>query len=109
MHLILMATKEGMPVPLPAMPETDLPAMLMALHKTALRELMSRCPWRDLTLSARATHVLERHQINSIEELIGLTPTRLQSLQGCGRRSCEEIQAALATVGLSLRSERGEA
>ncbi len=109
MHIILMAAKEGVPVPLPSIPDRDLPAMLMALHKTALRELMSRCPWRDLTLSARATHVLERHQINSIEELIGLTPSRLQSLQGCGRRSCEEIQAALATVGLSLRSERGEA
>jgi DNA-directed RNA polymerase subunit alpha len=109
MHIILMAAKEGVPIPLASIPEQDLPAMLMALHKTAVRELLTRCPWRDLTLSARATHVLERHQINSMDELIGLTPTRLQSLQGCGRRSCDEIQSALAAVGLSLRSERGEA
>lgn len=108
MTLQLMKSKEGVSVSLDSIPERELAPMLMALHKTALRELLGRCPWRDLELSARPLHILQRHQIDTIEELLHYTPSRLQSLQGCGRHSCEEIRAALADLGLALRPERGE-
>lgn len=108
MHILLLSAKEGIPVGLESMPTDDCVSTLMALHKLAIRALLDRCPWRELTLSARATHILERHRINTFDELIQYTPSRLQGLQGCGRRSCEEIQAAIATIGLCLRSEPQE-
>lgn len=56
----------------------------------------------DLELSVRTYHILKRAGIDTIEQLVKKSPEEVAVIRGMGRRSYEEIENALQTIGMQL-------
>ena len=59
-------------------------------------------PLEDLKLSNRALNSLKRHELETVQELIGMSENDLYELRGMGERLVNEIREALALRGLAL-------
>lgn len=59
-------------------------------------------PLEDLKLSNRALNSLKRHELETVQELVGLSENDLYELRGMGERLVTEIREALAMRGLTL-------
>ena len=59
----------------------------------------------ELDLSVRSFNCLKRAGINTVEELINKTEEDMMKVRNLGVKSLEEVQAKLASLGLSLRSK----
>lgn len=59
----------------------------------------------ELDLSVRAFNCLKRAGINTVEALIQKTPSDMMKVRNLGKKSLEEVEAKLASIGLSLASE----
>ena len=59
----------------------------------------------ELDLSVRSFNCLKRAGINTVEELINKSEEDMMKVRNLGVKSLEEVQAKLASLGLSLRSK----
>jgi DNA-directed RNA polymerase subunit alpha len=59
----------------------------------------------ELDLSVRSYNCLKRAGINTVEELIKRNEEEMMKVRNLGRKSLEEVQQKLATLGLSLRMD----
>ena len=59
----------------------------------------------ELDLSVRSFNCLKRAGINTVEELINKSEEEMMKVRNLGVKSLEEVQAKLASLGLSLRSK----
>ena len=57
----------------------------------------------ELDLSVRSYNCLKRAGINTVEELIKRNEEEMMKVRNLGRKSLEEVEQKLATLGLSLR------
>ncbi|MBQ5956804.1 MAG: DNA-directed RNA polymerase subunit alpha [Clostridia bacterium] len=57
----------------------------------------------ELDLSVRSYNCLKRAGINTVEELIQKNEDEMMKVRNLGRKSLEEVQQKLASLGLSLR------
>jgi DNA-directed RNA polymerase subunit alpha len=57
----------------------------------------------ELDLSVRSYNCLKRAGINSVEELTRKTEEDMMKVRNLGRKSLEEVEQKLASLGLSLR------
>jgi DNA-directed RNA polymerase subunit alpha len=57
----------------------------------------------DLDLSVRAFNCLKRANINTVGQLIQMTPEDMMKVRNLGQKSMEEIESKLDQLGLSLR------
>ena len=71
------------------------------IEKSINKDLLNK-PVTDLDLSIRTQDCLERQNINTIEDLINVSPAFLLSLRGFGKTSLREIDRKLGDSGLSL-------
>lgn len=55
-----------------------------------------------LELSARASNILERAKVETIGDLIRMTPGDILKLRSAGKTTLREIDRALATIGYGL-------
>ena len=62
-------------------------------------------PILDLDLSVRAYNCLKRAGINSIGDLISLSPAEVNNIRNLGRKSLDEILQKLAELGIMLNME----
>ena len=62
----------------------------------------------DLDLSVRAYNCLKRQGINTIGDLISLSPAELNQIRNLGKKSLDEILQKLADMGLLLNMEKDE-
>lgn len=58
----------------------------------------------ELDLSVRSFNCLKRAGINTVEELIQKTEEDMMKVRNLGKKSLEEVQQKLGTLGLSLKS-----
>ena len=58
----------------------------------------------ELDLSVRSFNCLKRAGINTVEELVQRNEEEMMKVRNLGRKSLEEVQQKLATLGLSLRN-----
>ncbi len=58
----------------------------------------------DMDLSVRSYNCLKRAGISTVEDLIKKTEADLAKVKNLGKRSLEEVQAKLASYGLSLKN-----
>ncbi len=70
-------------------------------------ERLSR-PVAELDLSVRASNCLEAEHIDTIGDLVAMSPDELMNIKNFGRTSLKEIQARLAEIGLSLKAGEEE-
>ncbi|MGB9668731.1 MAG: DNA-directed RNA polymerase subunit alpha [Thermosulfidibacteraceae bacterium] len=56
----------------------------------------------ELPLSVRAYNTLKRKGINTVGDLVKLTRDELSSMKNIGRKSVEEVEKVLSSLGLSL-------
>ncbi len=59
----------------------------------------------DLNLSVRAYNCLKKRGINTVRELVKLTPEELMEMKNFGKKSLEEVKKVLESLGLSLGME----
>jgi DNA-directed RNA polymerase subunit alpha len=59
----------------------------------------------ELDLSVRSYNCLKRAGINTVEELIKRNEEEMMKVRNLGRKSLEEVEQKLATLGLSLRMD----
>ena len=59
----------------------------------------------ELDLSVRSFNCLKRANINTVEDLVGKTQDEMIKVRNLGRKSLEEVEHKLATLGLSLASD----
>ena len=59
----------------------------------------------ELELSVRSYNCLKRAGINTVEDLACKTEEEMMKVRNLGRKSLEEVQQKLATLGLSLRQD----
>lgn len=59
----------------------------------------------ELDLSVRAFNCLKRAGINTVEELIQKTPSDMMKVRNLGKKSLEEVEEKLDSIGYSLKSE----
>lgn len=57
----------------------------------------------ELDLSVRSYNCLKRAGINTVEELIQKTPEDMMKVRNLGKKSLEEVEQKLASLGLSLK------
>lgn len=57
----------------------------------------------ELDLSVRSYNCLKRAGVNTVEELIQKTEEDMMKVRNLGRKSLEEVQSKLASLGLALR------
>ena len=57
----------------------------------------------ELDLSVRSYNCLKRAGINTVEELIKRDEEEMMKVRNLGRKSLDEVQQKLASMGLSLR------
>ncbi len=62
----------------------------------------------ELDLSVRSFNCLKRANINTVEELINKTEEDMMHVRNLGVKSLEEVQAKLASLGLSLKSKSNQ-
>lgn len=62
----------------------------------------------ELDLSVRSFNCLKRAGINTVEELINKTEDEMMKVRNLGVKSLEEVQAKLASLGLSLKSKNNQ-
>ncbi|MBQ8994576.1 MAG: DNA-directed RNA polymerase subunit alpha [Oscillospiraceae bacterium] len=62
----------------------------------------------ELDLSVRSFNCLKRANINTVEELINKTEEDMMHVRNLGIKSLEEVQAKLASLGLSLKSKSNQ-
>jgi len=60
---------------------------------------------RSLKLSTRLTNILLNNNVKTFEDISKLTKRDFSRMWGMGRKAIEEIEALLATKGLSLKEE----
>ena len=58
----------------------------------------------ELDLSVRSYNCLKRAGINTVDELVQRNEEEMMKVRNLGRKSLEEVQQKLATLGLSLRN-----
>ena len=59
----------------------------------------------ELDLSVRSFNCLKRANINTVEELINKTEEEMMKVRNLGVKSLEEVEAKLASLGLSLKGK----
>ena len=59
----------------------------------------------ELDLSVRSFNCLKRANINTVEELINKTEDEMMKVRNLGVKSLEEVEAKLASLGLSLKGK----
>jgi DNA-directed RNA polymerase subunit alpha len=59
----------------------------------------------ELDLSVRSYNCLKRAGINTVEELIKRNEEEMMKVRNLGRKSLEEVEQKLATLGLALRMD----
>ncbi|MBR4797636.1 MAG: DNA-directed RNA polymerase subunit alpha [Oscillospiraceae bacterium] len=59
----------------------------------------------ELDLSVRSFNCLKRANINTVEELISKTEDEMMKVRNLGVKSLEEVEAKLASLGLSLKGK----
>lgn len=57
----------------------------------------------ELDLSVRSYNCLKRAGVNTVEQLVQKTEEDMMKVRNLGRKSLEEVQSKLASLGLSLR------
>ena len=62
----------------------------------------------ELDLSVRSFNCLKRAGINTVEELTNKTEDEMMKVRNLGVKSLEEVEAKLATLGLSLKSKNNQ-
>ena len=67
------------------------------------KEKMLEITIEELDLSVRSYNCLKRASINTVEELIQKTEEDMMKVRNLGKKSLEEVQTKLASLGLSLR------
>jgi DNA-directed RNA polymerase subunit alpha len=58
-----------------------------------------------LELSSRSSNCLRKANIRTVGELVDTLPEKLQDIKSFGKKSAEEINAALARYGLKLKGD----
>ena len=58
-----------------------------------------------LDLSVRSYNCLYRHGIHTIQELLRLSPKELKLVRNLGRKSLEEVEFKLESLGFGLKKE----
>ena len=58
----------------------------------------------ELDLSVRAYNCLKRAGINSVAELVQRNQEDMMKVRNLGKKSLEEVEQKLATLGLGLRA-----
>ena len=61
-----------------------------------------------LNLSVRAANGLRSENINTVSDLLKMSPDDLRRIRNLGQHSVDQIEAALADFGLGLRSETSD-
>ena len=67
------------------------------------KEKMLEITIEELDLSVRSYNCLKRASINTVEELIQKTEEDMMKVRNLGKKSLEEVQTKLASLGLALR------
>ena len=78
---------------------------IMVAKEDAKKEKILEITIEELDLSVRSYNCLKRAGINTIEELIKKNEEEMMTVRNLGRKSLEEVQQKLATLGLSLRQD----
>ena len=78
---------------------------IMVAKEDAKKEKILEITIEELDLSVRSYNCLKRAGINTIEELIKKNEEEMMKVRNLGRKSLEEVQQKLATLGLSLRQD----
>lgn len=60
-------------------------------------------PIEDLDLSVRSYNCLKREGINTVSELVALSPTQLMNIRNFGQKSVDEVKDKLTEMGLTLK------
>ncbi|MBQ7144860.1 MAG: DNA-directed RNA polymerase subunit alpha [Oscillospiraceae bacterium] len=71
----------------------------------AQRDKVLEMTIEELDLSVRSFNCLKRANINTVEDLVGKTQEEMIKVRNLGRKSLEEVEHKLATMGLSLASD----
>lgn len=76
---------------------------IMVVKDEAKKEKVLEITIEEMDLSVRSYNCLKRAGINTIEELIKRDEEEMMKVRNLGRKSLEEVQQKLATLGLGLR------
>ena len=77
---------------------------IMVEKEESKKEKILEMNIEDLDLSVRSYNCLKRAGINTVEELVQRNEEEMMKVRNLGRKSLEEVQQKLATLGLALRS-----
>nr|WP_122012821.1 DNA-directed RNA polymerase subunit alpha [Maliibacterium massiliense] len=75
---------------------------IMVEKEESKKEKLLEMTIEELDLSVRSYNCLKRAGINTVEELVQRTEADMMKVRNLGRKSMEEVQQKLATLGLSL-------
>ncbi|MBI2875063.1 MAG: DNA-directed RNA polymerase subunit alpha [Firmicutes bacterium] len=67
------------------------------------RQKLLEMPIEELDLSVRSHNCLKRAGINTVREIAGRTREEMMKVRNLGKKSLEEVEAKLGTLGLYLR------
>jgi DNA-directed RNA polymerase subunit alpha len=76
---------------------------VMEAKDMSKREKILELNIEDLDLSVRSFNCLKRAGINTVEDLLGKSEDDMMKVRNLGRKSMEEVQQKLLSMGLSLR------
>jgi len=83
----------------------DVPGVeIMVSKEDDKKEKILEMTIEELDLSVRSFNCLKRAGINTVEELVQRNEEEMMKVRNLGRKSLEEVQQKLATLGLALRS-----
>ncbi|MDQ0340214.1 DNA-directed RNA polymerase subunit alpha [Caldalkalibacillus uzonensis] len=80
-------------------------AEIMVEKEEDQKEKVLEMTIEELDLSVRSYNCLKRAGINTVQELTQKTEEDMMKVRNLGKKSLEEVQAKLAELGLSLRSD----
>lgn len=78
---------------------------IMVVKEEVKKEKVLEITIEELDLSVRSYNCLKRAGINTVEELIKRNEEEMMKVRNLGRKSLEEVQQKLASLGLCLRQD----
>ncbi len=78
---------------------------MMVPDEKTKQEVVLDTTVEELDLSVRSFNCLKRAGINTVGDLVSLTEQEMTKIRNLGKKSCDEIKAKLAEMGLDFKAE----
>lgn len=91
----------------PKRPEEVLAGAETGEETTAVDQTILDKPIEELEISGRVRSALEKLGLRTVRDLTERTPEDLTRMKNFGKKSLQEVEAALAKLGLSLKGSQG--